>query len=680
MNIFTKAIAATGRGLKSFQMRFSKQTQSMWTWGRSRINYRGYVGDGSGSSIVMACVNWICRTFPEAPLQVERRNSDGQWEIVPDHAMTLLLENPNPYYSGALMSMAVEADYAITGNAYQLKVRSGAGVPVQLWWAPSSTIEPKGSKDGTIFIEKYIYTIDGVEYPLDPADVVHHRFGLDPANPRKGRSPLATLLRELFTDDEAAAFTATLLKNLGVPGLMITPDEANVEITQEDADGIREEADSRLTGDGRGSTVVLSTKAKITKLSFSPQEMDLKALRRIPEERVSGVLGIPAIVAGLGAGLDRSTFANMEEARAMAYESNIIPRQRLQAADYKTQLLPDFGDTKGLRVSYDLTQVRVLQDDQDKLYTRMSEGVRGGYVTIAEARSKVGLAVQDSDNVYLRYFAQAEVPQGSSANDALLLPEPDAQLALPSGKVRGVKAGTPARRRAVRRAETMIDGFLEDQADRIAARVLASKGAEEKALRISDLFPADELAQLRRLLGGLHIEAVVRGWDAGLRLVGIDDKPITDDATAKLTARLGVRIKGISDTTRQSVAEHIAIAKERGYSTAEIVRGVPGDGYAGLRNIEAFSESRAQTIARTELATAENWGQVAGWRETGIVSGVRIIDGDQDDACAEANGSTWTLDEFEANPIAHPSCTRVGVPVVDDSKARRNGHREAVTA
>jgi hypothetical protein len=33
---------------------------------------------------------------------------------------------------------------------------------------------------------------------------VHFRFGLDPDDPRKGYSPLKSVLREVFTDDEAA--------------------------------------------------------------------------------------------------------------------------------------------------------------------------------------------------------------------------------------------------------------------------------------------------------------------------------------------------------------------------------------------------------------------------------------------------------------------------------------------
>ena len=44
---------------------------------------------------------------------------------------------------------------------------------------------------------------------------------------------------------------------------------------------------------------------------------------------------------------------------------------------------------------------------------------------------------------------------------------------------------------------------------------------------------------------------------------------------------------------------------------------------------------------------------------------VDIIDGEDDDECAEANGSRWTVDEYEASPLGHPNCTRIGLPVVE---------------
>ena len=118
---------------------------------------------------------------------------------------------------------------------------------------------------------------------------------------------------------------------------------------------------------------------------------------------------MPAIVVNLGAGLDRATYANMAEAREAAYESFIIPNQRLFGADLKSQLLRDFGDTKGLRVGFDTRAVRVLQEDENKKWIRVDTAVRGGWLRVARAKEIVGEKPDDGDDVYLRSSALTEV-------------------------------------------------------------------------------------------------------------------------------------------------------------------------------------------------------------------------------------------------------------------------------
>jgi hypothetical protein len=141
---------------------------------------------------------------------------------------------------------------------------------------------------------------------------------------------------------------------------------------------------------------------KVDVLSFSPEKMNLKDMRRVPEERITATLGIPAIVVGLGAGLDRSTFANYAEARESAYESFIIPNQRRFAADLKSQLLPDFGDTAGVAIQFDTSGVRVLQEDENAKAQRWINLVNGGLAMVSEGRNAVGLPVEPEHDVFLR--------------------------------------------------------------------------------------------------------------------------------------------------------------------------------------------------------------------------------------------------------------------------------------
>lgn len=310
-------------------MVFSGSGGNTWRWsgltgltGRTAYDYTANV-DAGNNSAVMACVGWIARAFPEAPVRI--LDEDG--EPMDGHPLAVLLRRPNPYYSGPLLWMATLTDFNVSGNAYWLKERSAAGRVTGLWYTPSWLIRPQWDREGTAFLTHYEYNPNGQPQRVDLEDVVHFRYGLNPVT-RTGMSPLSAVLREIWSDEEAANFTGSLLRNLGVPGVIISPEESG--ITNDEAEEVKAIFEAKFGGDQRGRAMVMKGPSKVEVLSFSPEQMDLKALRRIPEERVSAVLGVPAIVAGLGAGLDRCIIGNM---RVATPDRGPVEIRHLEAGD-----------------------------------------------------------------------------------------------------------------------------------------------------------------------------------------------------------------------------------------------------------------------------------------------------------------------------------------------------------
>lgn len=406
---------------------------------RTRIDYQSALNDPFGNSIVVAVVGWIARTFPEAPVEITREVSGAGAgrERVPraiagPGAMLRLLERPNRYFSGVLLMMAVVVDLYTTGNAYLVKVRNGSGRVVELWWIPKRYLRPDWPADGSVFISRYIYTVDGVEYEVPVRDVVHLRDGIDPNNPRLGLSKLASLFREIYTDDEAANFSASLLTNLGVPGVVIAPSNTGGGVGRTDPQGVKTAFQDTFGGDKRGEPLVLTAPTDVKVLSFSPEQMNLKELRRIPEERVSGVLGVSAIVAGLGAGLERSTFTNFGEARKAAYEESVIPLQRLMAAEFDVQLLPEFAseaqiEREGLDTGFDLRNVRALQESAADLWRRHESAATRGLLKRSTFKRAIGEPVEEDDEVYVIPNNFTLVPAGGNP------PPSGSRTALPGG-------------------------------------------------------------------------------------------------------------------------------------------------------------------------------------------------------------------------------------------------------
>lgn len=371
-------------------MRFPTTSYQWWGtgYGRARTDYSNAVGDGRNSAIVVACLNWLTQAFLEAPLRVRRYDGD---DLVPEprHPLLMLIRRPNPHYAGRMLWKATIADHRATGNAYWIKVRSQAGRVVELWWAPSWTMEPQWPDDGRTYISHYTYNVGrGEPIRLDPSEVVHFRHNLDPRNPRKGISPLAPLLREIFTDDEAATFTAALLSNLGIPGTIISPADNETEITGDQATQMKAEFEQRFTGDNRGRAMVLGGHVKVDTVTFTPEQMQLRELRRLPEERIAAVLGTPAVLVGLGAGMDKMIYNNYSEAREAAFEEHLIPLGQDLAEELMLQLVPDFEDVENVELDFDTSNIRVLQEDQNAMATRLEVMLRSGQITLAEARQR----------------------------------------------------------------------------------------------------------------------------------------------------------------------------------------------------------------------------------------------------------------------------------------------------
>jgi len=708
MNPIARTWASFKAAAVSLGMRFTRGTSSWGSWlmGSTEFDYRKSAGNGRTNAAVMSCVRWAQRTIPEAPLQIMERNSDGERIPVPDHALQVLLERPNDYYSGLHLLSAVVADLMLGGNAYIIKIRSGARRVVNLWWIPASMIEPRWPDDGSAFISHYDYTVDGQVSRLNTADVIHIRQGFDPDNIRKGLSDLAALFREVATDNEAANWTASLLRNGAVPGVIISP-AGDAAPTQGDMEKVKADFVQRFGGDQRGQPLVMMGPTKVDVLSFNPKDMNLRDLRMIPEERITAVLGVPAIVVGLGAGLQRSTFSNFSEAREAAYESFIIPMQRLLVAELHTQLVPEFGDPGRLRIQFDLKQVRVLQDDQNALHERARADLAGGLLTLNQALVMIGEAPVDGAAGDVRYVPNTVtvktldtlIPEEQPAA-ALTQPTPLRALPAPADDpaVDEAAAGKSVLPSALKAADLSDDALLaryevgltplvetlaadlldafEALAETVAGRVSSHLGkasanghagvavAVKAGEAIAGLVTAQDHAEIASLLRSYVLKS--------MRQAAEDLAPLTGDKPVRITrnmpavkaaiADMESRLPGIVETTGADFGRLVRRLERRPGS-------VPiADVQQALRDyVSETYVGRGNDIARTELGHGHAAGVLLVAEKSGIAARVRIHDGTGDGPCAARNGMVVTLAEARGITLAHPNCRLAMTPFLDQA-------------
>lgn len=633
-------------------------------WGsrlrRTRIDYRREVGDLIDSSVVVAPVQWVQRALPEARLAVMRRDTKGKVDDLIDHPMLALIQNPNEFYDDVALMWATVMSLYLDGNAYWRIVRNRVGRPAELWYIPHWMMDPKWPDDGTKFISHYRYTPGGGAGAEDVAfeDVVHFRHGINPRNMRKGLSPLDSAIREIFGDLEASNFVAALLKNMGVPGVVISP-KGGAMPTPQDVEATKTWFAQAFGGDNRGKPLVMGAPTEVQPYGFNPQQMNMSESRDVAEERVCALVGVPAAVVGFGAGLQSTKVgATMSEMRRQAWENGVLPIGKLIAGELKRSLLPDFmGQTKGVHdVVWDTSAVPAMQEDQDKKADRLNKMVTAGWVTVYEARDAIGFDVDDSHRIYLRPISVIEVPADGVRRD----PAGDA-----AAKGRGAKHGDhgPGEHRP-------------------AVERRASEAAFQRGLRFAQMLEKQQRglqAAFEKPLITFFGELGQAASDAALEPLRAElgkarGTKSDDDVVTSILRRLGIprwasRLKALYEAQFLNVAEaHAAAAADAGLGASMpdmVARAIVAAGgrRSGLIDLEGQTraalfdalaegraagegaeqlaarilphveggpwlspETRARIIARTEAKFAQNISTIERGREAGVTSFI-IFDG-----------------------------------------------------
>jgi SPP1 gp7 family putative phage head morphogenesis protein len=180
---------------------------------------------------------------------------------------------------------------------------------------------------------------------------------------------------------------------------------------------------------------------------------------------------------------------------------------------------------------------------------------------------------------------------------------------------------------------------------------LTRKPTDRKPWWPSDAYWDERLEKaLKRSLGNLASTVTVRVADA----LPAKADPFTDSVLVSILTSLGKRIRGINQTTRDTIAGIVEQAFGRGLAPIEVAD--------LIEDATAFNPARAETIARTETAIVYNEAAIRSYREYGVEQ-VQAIDGDEDEECAARNGQIYTVDE--AMEIQdHPNGTLDWVPIL----------------
>jgi HK97 family phage portal protein len=663
---------------------------------RTKFNYSAEVGNGLSSALIIAVVLWIVRAFSEAPLAIR----DPKREMKHDHPLLDLWRRPNPWYGERILRGALAADYTLHGNAYLwISERDGAKRPAQLVYLPCSSIAPRGTETELITH----YDRSGTRDSIPLADMIHFRQGLDPLDMKLGLSKLRALFREVFTDDEAANFTASVMRNMGFAGVVVQPEAEGDTFAPKTRERFKRYFRRMFRGDLRGEVLVTSARVKIGSQEIDLSKLDLGALRDIPEERVTAVTGVPAAVVGFGSGLQQTKVgATLEELRKLAYNNAIIPMQADMTEELTRRLLPEFETKDGYAVAFDNSEVQSLQEDATKKADRYTRLYQAGVITRAVALRAIGEEATPADEVYRTSIADVFVRAGEEPIQIQTTTEENGseeetpeEVAAPAPKLRypPTKSAAGLRRQRLDRRfiadfETISRrwaGELRKYFEGIGEEIAQAWLAERKGFGGNGHMKAEpdetlDLEAERRLIDMLILAHPPTALDFGSQYLRIAKRTVAgiesvmrlgvmlDEPMEREILELGGTRRGLIDMTqetRDAMFKALADARADGLGVDATARRLR-DGIAAGPWPDV--QTRASVIARTETKHAQNASSMEAYQRAEHVTGIQVFDaqlGDTDAPCMAINGKVVSKQEAGSiEMLEHPNCTRSFAPVV----------------
>jgi HK97 family phage portal protein len=406
MRLFGLEIRAVGREPRNRDQQFTGipfvgGTSTMGgylRYGATDRNWRTEAGQIESNSTVAIGLGKIAQKVAQAKLTVKTINPDGSYYYKPDPRL-FSFTAPMPGLDEATILKAIACPLKVYGNAYLLKRRSKTGfliglAPLMPWQVvPKSDIHVDGSpNNGNELITRYQITPygGGAMFYAAPSEIIHFRDGMvDVANPALGMSPLMAALRQVVTDNEASNYAATLMTNMGIPGVIFSPKDPNaMEPTQEQRKSMRDRWQS-FSRDRRGQAMDLPGAFEITRVAMSPT--DIKAI----EQKVHTMtellasLGVDPMIVGLPS--DSKTYNNISEAREIFIEDTILSLLSVISATLDKAFADEgLGLKPNEFLAFDPSVYRELDEDITAKYTRAELAFKAGASTRGEFRKALG--------------------------------------------------------------------------------------------------------------------------------------------------------------------------------------------------------------------------------------------------------------------------------------------------
>jgi HK97 family phage portal protein len=270
-----------------------------------------------------------------------------------------LLDWVNPIdMTGDDLKAATAASWFLYGGYYIKKVRGlYGGEPQELYWLAPPDVQPNSVDGRTVTTYSYRPQRGAMQDIRPPDMIVHRRF--NPNDPLTFLSPLSSVRNEIQVQINASIHTSALLKNHSIPPMAITAAKG-AELTTQDVSLLTKIFRAIKGPTGAGKTPIIPVEIEVKDLSVHSLDAQYIQAREIARKAICAVIGMPPVVAGDD---DKTNvYGNWRDARKAWWQDTLITYLDGQATCYNNWLTPDFDPTGQLVVGYDYGQIEALQE------------------------------------------------------------------------------------------------------------------------------------------------------------------------------------------------------------------------------------------------------------------------------------------------------------------------------
>lgn len=559
----------------------------------------------------------LCSAVAMLDFVIKARRDDGTSDILrEDYPLWTLLRDPNPMLTGWDFTFLTELYIRVTGEVYWRIVRNGLGRPSELWVLPKFWVKVQRDRQTR---QVMFYTIPFQREPIPPKDMIWLHTPM-PTNPYlEGVGDMLAMATEIETFEYASEADRTLmLKGAVPPGILKTPGSPPLP----DRKAMREEWQQTYGGPGNaGQIAILWGGLEFQRIQNTKKEMDFVESQKYLRDVI--IAGVHPHILGISEGVNR---AQAEAAEYTFARWEILPRARWHEGVRNKFLAPQFDPRAFVEFQ------NVVPGDADRLIAAALGPQSGEALTIDQRITMLGQALGTPD-----LKAPGGVYGGSYILPAIRVPfnagAPENGEAPPNAPEKPEEEN-PAPQAPKGRAKTLTRQKLlsrQDIDDILLTFKVDLSDADVQRLRENFMAPAPRqklsLQDIQRIIGGVTEEAaflyaVVRAvyeqvmesrWEQVVEELGLDiGFDVTDpEVAAFLRTAAGLRIRGITETTLQTLRDTLAEGVAAGEGIPDLARRITAV-------FESAKGPRAVLIARTETLEASNKAAHIAYVKAGI--------------------------------------------------------------